>query len=360
MSKRYLVLEDGNFFEGEAFGGSRFSIGRLIFNTDMNGYQRILCDSANSGQIINFTYPLIGNAGINRDGAEGLNPHIFGVIVSDVCDNPSNFTSRLCLDEFLRLKNIPGIKDIDTRHITKKIIKSGTMNACLTDNISNIDVLVEQIKNYREDKSIVSKVSVQKPFHIQNDNEKIIVIDLGSINDIVKELNSKNLDITILPYDVSFEYIVSLNPDGIILSDGPGRPEFIEKTIELCKLLMGNVPIFGIGLGHLVLAKACGCEIKKLKYGHRGNNYPVKNVIEDIIEIVGKNNSYTIDKNNMPSDIRVLYRDINDDTIDGFDSIVKNIMAIQFKPALDSYVNKNKHFAAFYKMIENSKEAKNA
>ncbi len=360
MSKRYLVLEDGSFFEGKAFGGSRFSIGRLVFNTDMNGYQGILCDSANSGHIINFTYPLIGNAGINRDGAESLNPHIFGVIVSDICENPSNFTSRLCLDEFLRLKNIPGIKNIDTRHITKKIIENGSMNACLTDNISNVEVLVEQIKNYLEDENIVSKVSVQKSFHIQNDNEKIIVIDLGSINDIVKELNSKNLDITILPYDVSFEYIGSLNPDGIILSDGPGRPEFIEKTIELCKLIMGNVPIFGIGLGHLVLAKACGCEIEKLKYGHRGSNYPVKNMIDDTVEIVSKNNSYTIDKTKVPSDIRVLYRDVNDDTIDGFDSIVKNITAIQFKPVLDAYINKNKHFETFYKMIRNSKEVKNA
>ena len=120
------------------------------------------------------------------------------------------------------------------------------------------------------------------------------------------------------------------------------------------------MPIFGIGLGHLVLAKACGCEIEELKYGHRGSNYPVKNTIEDKIEIVSKNNGYTIDKNNMPSDIRVLYRDINDDTIDGFDSIVKNIMAIQFKPALDSYVNENKHFAVFYEMIKNSKEVKNA
>lgn len=358
--KRYLVLEDGSFFQGFAFGGDNFRIGRIVFNTSMTGYQRILCDSSYSGQIINFTYPLIGNAGINRDGAESLNPYVFGVVVGENCNYPSNWTSTMSFEDFLSLKDIPGISDLDTRQITKLIREKGNLKAKLTDSIENLVEIVKELREAEEDIKQVEKVSIQKAFHIPNDGKKILVIDLGSINDIVKELNKNNMDITVLPYDVTGDYIMSLKPDGVIYSDGPGRPENILDTLSACSSILGRVPVFGIGLGHLLVGAASGFEIERMKFGFGGANYPVRNLLTNKVEIVAKNNLYTIKRTNSSKDDIVIYEDINNKSVDGLLNKEKFCFSIQFQAGMEFEGSINSRYQVFYDLIEAFKGEENA
>lgn len=362
MTKRYLILEDGSCFEGQAIGSDQFRVGELVFNTSMTGYQEILTDSSYSGQIITMTYPMIGNYGINRDGLGSMAPSIFGFVISEHCEEPSNFRSQMNVDEFLKLRNIPGIKDVDTRMITRYIREKGTMKATLSDSIDDMPKQVEEIKNTALPTNLVEKVSITKPFNIPHEGYRVVVVDFGSVNDILKELNQRKLDITVVPYNITTKSIDFLHIDAIVLSNGPGNPEDLPDVIETIKDLIGKYPILGIGLGHQLLAIASGAKIKKLKVGHRGNNYPVVNTATGKVEIQATNNSYIVDINSLDEDkLKVTYLGLDEGTCEGFEDVKNYIYSIQFHPeAFIDENSKNKIYERFMSIIDDYKGEKNA
>ena len=330
---RYLVLEDGQVFKGKAFGGDNFTIGQLVSNTSMSGYQEILSDNSYVGKIINLTYPMIGSYGITREGFENTNPYIFGLIVGEYTKCPSNWRSEMTLDEYLKLKNIPAIEGIDTRMLSKIINKNDCMKACFADSMDDIEDKIKQLQAYKFEQDATELVSIKKPFRIPNDGDKIVIIDLGSTETIVRELNRRNKDITIVPYNFNAEEILRIHPKGIIISNGPDNINNLENLVETLKNLIDKLPILGIGLGHQVLSLAFGAKLKKLEKSQRGCNYPVIDLSTNRIENVIKNNAYTIDEKSLENlDLEITHKDVNTNTIDGLKSDDKFVNSIQYQP----------------------------
>lgn len=359
--KRYLLLEDKTYFEGDALGSDNFKIGELVFNTNMAGYQEIICDTSYFGQIIVMTYPTIGNYGINRDGFEAVTPSIFGLVVSEHCELPSNFRSQMTLDEFLKMRNVPAITNIDTRMLTRHIRRNGNMKACLTDCIEDLDKQVKQIKNFELPKNLVDLVSIKKPFHIPAAGKRVVLIDYGSINEILKELNIRKMDITVVPYDISLQEIDSLHADAVVLSNGPGNPSDLSEQIDMIKKLIGRYPILGIGLGHQLLALASGAKVEKLKVGHRGANYPVKNIKTGKTKIQISNNSYTVNLESLSkTDLDLAFLGA-DGTCEGLENKEKRLYSVQFYPGQIIGENlSDEIYEKFISIIDEKGEVKNA
>ncbi|MDO5027539.1 MAG: carbamoyl phosphate synthase small subunit [Tissierellia bacterium] len=359
--KRYLLLEDGSYFEGQAFGSNNFRIGELVFNTNMAGYQEIICDTSKCGQIIVMTYPTIGNYGINRDGFETIIPSIFGLVVSEHCEKPSNFRSQMTLDDFLKMRNVPAITDIDTRMVTRHIRKNGSMKAVLTDSLENLDQQVQAIKDFQLPESFLDMVSITKPFHIPASGHRVVLIDFGSINEILKELNLRKMDITVVPYNTTIKEIESLHTDAIVLSNGPGNPNKLTEEIKLASQLIGKYPILGIGLGHQILALASGARVEKLKVGHMGANYPIKNLETGLTQVEITDNSYTVNIESLKNtDLKISYLGA-DNTCEGLENKEKGLYSVQFYPhPIIGDKLSNQVYEKFVSIIEENKEGENA
>lgn len=331
--KRLLILEDGSVFEGIGFGGNSYRMGELIFQTGMSGYQEILSDLSYYGQIVMMTYPAIGNCGINRDDFESLIPNVFGFVVKEYCEEPSNFRCEMTLDSFLKMKDIPGIADIDTREITRKIRNHGVMKAILADEGADVDAIVAQLKTSELPKDGVQRVSTQKPFPIPSRGQKAVMVDIGTKFAVIREFNERDIDLVVVPFDMSAEKILELNPDGVILSGGPGCPDEIPATIASTKELLGKVPLMGIGLGHEVLALACGASVKKMKIGHHGNSIPVRNLKKNKIEFTAQNHGYDLDEESVAgTGIDITYRSLNDASVEGFTHQTYPMISVAFEP----------------------------
>ena len=360
---RYLILEDGSYFKGKAFGGENFNIGKIVSNTSMLGYQEILLDNKNAGKIVTLTYPMIGSYGITREGFENMNPHIFGLIVGEKTDSPSNWKSQMTIDEYLEIKDIPAIEDIDTRMLAKKIKKSGELKATFSDTIENLDSIVNKLKVAELDDNFIEKISVNKPFRISNTGDKILVIDNGCVEEILRELNCRDKDISIVPCNFSSEDILKIHSKGVIISDGPGNAEKMTSQVENIKKLIGNIPLFGIGLGHQLILKALDTKLQKLKYSKRGGNYPVKNILTGRIENVEMNNEYTLVKESLGKDVEISHIDVNSGDIEGIKVQDKFINSVQYKPIYFEN-DKVEEFETFYSNIAkfeiNKKENENA
>ncbi|RGC50861.1 carbamoyl phosphate synthase small subunit [Absiella sp. AM29-15] len=331
--KRLLILEDGSVYEGIGFGGNNYQMGELIFQTGMSGYQEILSDLSYYGQIVMMTYPAIGNCGINRDDFESLIPNVFGFVVKEYCEEPSNFRSDMSLDEFLKMKNIPAIADIDTREITRKIRDNGVMKAMMADEGADVKAIVDMMKHTELPTGGVAKVSTQKPFPIPSRGKKAVMLDIGTKFAVIREFNERDIDLLVVPYNMSAEKIMELQPDGVILSGGPGSPDEIPETIEATKQLLGKVPLLGIGLGHEVLALALGANVKKMKTGHHGNSMPVRNLKKNKIEFTAQNHGYDLDESSIDgTGIEITYRALNDDSVEGFTHNKYELISVAFEP----------------------------
>lgn len=331
--KRLLILEDGSVYEGVGFGGNNYQMGELIFQTGMSGYQEILSDLSYFGQIVMMTYPAIGNCGINRDDFESLIPNVFGFVVKEYCEEPSNFRSDMSLDEFLKMKDIPAIADIDTREITRKIRDHGVMKAMMADEGADVDAIVDMMKQTELPTGGVAKVSTQKPFPIPSRGKKAVMLDIGTKFAVIREFNERDIDLLVVPYNMSADKIMELQPDGVILSGGPGSPDEIPETIEATKQLLGKVPLLGIGLGHEVLALALGANVKKMKTGHHGNSMPVRNLKKNKIEFTAQNHGYDLDESSIDgTGIEITYRALNDDSVEGFTHNKYELISVAFEP----------------------------
>lgn len=331
--KAFLILEDGTIFEGTSIGSTRDMISEIVFNTSMTGYLEVLTDPSYAGQAVTMTYPLIGNYGVTPD-MESKRSWVEGYIVQELSRLPSNFRCEGSLEEFLKKQDIPGIADIDTRALTKLLREKGTMNGMITTN-ENFDkeAVIAKLQQYVIG-DVVSKVTCQEPSVVHGDGFKVALMDFGEKCNIDKSLNKRGCEVTIYPAHTKAAEIISANPDGIMLSNGPGNPEDNRSIIEEIKqLYQSNIPIFAICLGHQLMALACGGKTHRLKYGHRGGNHPVKDLETGRVYITSQNHGYVVDESSLSAEVATpTYRNVNDGTNEGYTYTGKNIFTVQFHP----------------------------
>lgn len=328
----YICLENGQTFKGYRFGAEGEMIGELVFTTGMGGYIETLTDPSYFGQIVMQTFPLIGNYGMIEEDMESKKSYVSAYIVREKCDAPSNFRCQYTLDKFLKDNGIIGIYGVDTREITKIIRESGVMNALITSNPKTLDY--DKIKEYKVTKAVES-VSTVKPELFPSEDHKfnVVLLDYGAKKNIIRELNKRGCNVAVMPYNTKAEDILKLGVDGVMLSNGPGDPSDNTEAVEELKKLIGKIPIFGICLGHQLLALAMGGETTKLKYGHRGVNQPVKNLETGRTYISSQNHGYAVVSESVENNGGVLmYVNANDNTCEGIDYPDKMAFSVQFHP----------------------------
>ncbi|GKX31124.1 carbamoyl-phosphate synthase small chain [Vallitalea longa] len=325
-----LILEDGTVLEGKGFGADTTVCGELVFNTGMTGYTEILTDPSYAGQVVTMTYPLIGNYGINDEDMESSCIRVSGFVVKEYSVNPNHWQCEKDIDTYLKENNIPGIYDIDTRMLTKKIREKGTMKCIITTE--NVDRVLEKLNDYRFPSNIVEQVSRKDIKHIEGSGKKIGVVDLGVKSGIIDQLASLDCDIYIFPYDISSKKIIEYDLDGVLFSNGPGDPKEANIPIETVKEIIGKLPVFGICLGHQIIALALGADTYKLKFGHRGSNHPVMNINTGKVFISSQNHGYAVKESSFTKNMEKTFINVNDNTIEGFSSSYYNIETVQFHP----------------------------
>ena len=332
-----LFLENGLFFKGYALGSIGTTTGELCFNTGMVGYQEILTDPSYCGQLITMTYPHIGNYGTNDQYIESTQIQASGFIVKEGAKYPSNYLSQQSISEYLKQYNIVGIQGVDTRAITRVIREHGAMNAIISSEIFDQSILSEYLENApsMEGLNLAQSVTCDKSYKYSQPDQirfKVVAIDFGIKSNILRLLKQKGCDITVVPANITSNEIKKLNPDGIFLSNGPGDPAAVLDAIKCIKSLLGHYPIFGICLGHQLLALSLGAQTFKLKYGHRGCNHPVKNLITGKVEITSQNHGFAVSNSNLPSNVNVTHLNLNDNTIAGISCSDLKAFSIQYHP----------------------------
>ncbi|SFO61327.1 carbamoyl-phosphate synthase small subunit [Pseudobutyrivibrio sp. JW11] len=331
--KAFLILEDGTVFEGTSIGSTREVVSEIVFNTSMTGYLEVLTDPSYAGQAVCMTYPLIGNYGITDDMESGR-PWPDGFIVRELSRIPSNFRCKGTIQDFLVKHNITGISGIDTRALTKILRDRGTMNGMITTNEHfNFEEIKPKLQAYRTG-DVVSKVTCQEKTVLPGNGKKVALLDFGAKRNIAKSLNDRGCEVTIYPAHTTAKEILAAEPDGIMLSNGPGDPKDCGPIIdEVKKLYDSNVPIFAICLGHQLMALATGLDTHKLKYGHRGGNHPVKDLETGKVYISSQNHGYVVDTDGLDERIAVpAFVNVNDGTNEGLKYTGKNIFTVQFHP----------------------------
>lgn len=331
--KAFLILEDGSVFSGTSIGAKKDMISEIVFNTSMTGYLEVLTDPSYAGQAVVMTYPLIGNYGITPD-MESKKAWPDGYIVRELSRMPSNFRSQGTLQDFLEEQGIPGIAGIDTRALTKLLREKGTMNGMITVNEGyNLAEILPKLRAYTVG-DVVSKVTCEEIYVLPGDGPKVALMDFGAKNHIAQSLNQRGCEVTVYPADTKASEIIHSNPDGIMLSNGPGNPETCISIIEEIKQLSNtNIPIFAICLGHQLMALAHGAKTYKLKYGHRGGNHPVKDLASGRVYISSQNHGYAVDFSTVEKNTaEEAFVNVNDGTNEGLSYIGKSIFTVQFHP----------------------------
>jgi carbamoyl-phosphate synthase small subunit len=363
--KAFLILEDGTVFTGTSIGSRREVISEVVFNTSMTGYLEVLTDPSYSGQAVCMTYPLIGNYGVCGDDQESLRPWLDGYIVRELSRMPSNFRSQDTIQRFLKRYDIPGIAGIDTRALTRKLRESGTMNGMITtDENFRLEEVLPKIKSYRTGNEVELVTRSEPEFYPAGMQEscipdghamavrevpadwegngqgrqgkklRVALLDLGVKENIIRSLQKRGCDVTVYPAWTSAEEILGTHPDGIMLTNGPGDPKDCPNEIrEIRKLYESDTPIFAICLGHQLMALATGSDTKKMKYGHRGGNHPVRDLSTGRVYITSQNHGYVVDTDTVDPRVAVpAYVNVNDQTNEGLKYLNKNIFTVQFHP----------------------------
>ncbi len=356
--KAFLLLEDGTVFEGNSFGMEGKVIGEVVFNTGMTGYQEVLTDPSYCGQIVCMTYPLIGNYGVNIDDIESSKPQVKGFIVREVCKTPSNWRSIEDLNDYLKRNNIIGLEGIDTRALTRILRDNGTMRGTIiTGELGDVETQKAKLSDYVI-KNPVLQVTTKEIKHFKGNGYKIALLDYGLKQNIVRSLTKRGCEVHVYPATATAQEILSINPDGIMLSNGPGDPKDCQHQIDTIRQLVGKKPMFGICLGHQLTALAHNANTEKLKYGHRGCNHPVKDIEKDKTYITSQNHGYTIIEETLDRETMVVsHRNMNDGTIEGIRYKNAPLFTVQFHPEASPGPGDTAYlFDEFIQMIAASKQ----
>lgn len=346
--KACLVLENGTLFTGQSIGFNGYTEGEIVFNTSMTGYQEILTDPSYNGQIVTMTYPLIGNYGCNSQDVESRQPWVEGFVIKELAALPSNWRKQETLVDFLKKHKIVAIQGVDTRKLTKMIRSGGAQRALITTQNDDIKSLQKRVKKIPSivGADLASEVTAEKPYRWREGIYEwpkgysakkkfkyfVVAYDFGIKRNILRSLVSNRIDVLVVPARTSWEEVLKMKPDGVLLSNGPGDPAPIEYAIENIRNLIGKIPIFGICLGHQLLALALGGKTFKLKFGHRGANHPVKNLETGAIEITSQNHGFAVDIDSLKGRAKLTHLNLNDMTSEGLSIKEKFLFSVQYHP----------------------------
>lgn len=324
-----LILENGMEFEGKAFGYLKDTVGEVVFNTSMTGYQETLTDPSYFGQIVTMTYPLIGNYGINLEDLESAFPKVKGFIVREKSNDPSNFRCEMELDGYLIENKIIGLEGIDTRALTKVLRNYGSMKGYITTKDLSLDDIKSHLKEFNNDDAVY-QVSTKEIYRIEGNGPKVAVMDFGVKTNILRSFKERGCDLTVFPATTKADEILKTNPDLVFLSNGPGDPEKLENIIKEVKKIVTEKPVCGICLGHQLLAWAFDGKTSKLKFGHRGSNHPVKDVFTEKVYITSQNHGYYVSE--LPESMEITHISVNDGTTEGMRHKTLPIASVQYHP----------------------------
>ncbi len=361
----FLVLSDGTTFAGRRLGAEGDAIGEVVFNTGMTGYQEILTDPSYAGQLVTLTYPLIGNYGINLDDFQSDRLQPVGLIVREACKNPSNWRSNMTLDELLRERGLVGIQGLDTRALTRHIRSAGVTMGILTSNPDSAASKLKEAHAY-DDEDFVYKVTTRAPYAWGREGReavdlpseslphKVVALDCGLKHNILRRLAALGVRTIVLPATSTADEVMAWSPDGILLSPGPGDPARLAPVIETVKNLLGERPILGICLGNQLMCRALGGETYKLKFGHRGSNHPVKDLLDGSVTITSQNHGYAVNPESLVgTGAEVTQINLNDGTVEGLRHVAHRAMSIQYHPeAAPGPWDSRKYFNQFVDMLK--------
>lgn len=333
--RKKIVFQDGSEFIGYGFGADTERVCEIVFNTAMAGYQEMISDPSFANKIVVMTYPLIGNYGVADEDFEAKASSLGGLVVREYNDIPSNFRYTKTLSEEMEENHIPGIWGVDTREITRKIRDNGSQRVILTNADVPTEKALEIIKNTPVETDAVAKVSCKKRWYSRTTNAKynVVAIDCGIKLNIIRLLNARGCNVTVVPYNTSAKEIIKMNPDGVIISNGPGSPDDVSSIVEVIKELKGKFPLFGIGLGNLLIGVAYGAKADKLKFGHHGGNHPVMNLDTNKVLTVSQGEDYTLNEDSLKNTtLKITHRDILDKTVAGVENVNDKVFSVQFNP----------------------------
>lgn len=332
---RKLILEDGSVFCGYGFGANVQRVCEVVFNTSMTGYQELVSDPSYTDQFVVMTYPLIGNYGITDEDFESRLISVGGLVVRDYNDMPSNFRYTRTLSELLEENGVPGLSGVDTRQLARSIRDLGSRRALIADMDMPVEEALRIIRRTPVPHDAVARVSCKKRWYARTANHRfnVVAVDCGMKLNIVRSLNQRGCNVTIVPHSVTAEEIAFMKPDGVFLSNGPGDPEDATGVIELVKGLRGRYPMFGICLGHQMIALAYGAKTYKLKFGHRGGNHPVKDLATGKIEMTSQNHSYAVDAESVKgTPLQITHINLLDHTVEGIACPQDRVFSVQYHP----------------------------
>ena len=356
-SPAHLVLEDGSVFAGQGFGAEAEAHGEVVFTTSMTGYQEALTDPSFAGQILSMTFPLQGNYGVNRFDTESRRVQVRGFVVREACDLPSHWRSEGTLHDYLASAGIPAIEGVDTRALTRRLRSAGVMMGAITrEEPEQALARLREAPRY-EGSDFVREVSASEPFTWRGRGRRtkynVVVLDLGVKHNILRILRWLGCRATAVPASTSAEEILSLRPDGVVLSPGPGDPALLDYAVATAQGLLGRTPIFGICLGHQVLARAWGASTFKLKFGHRGANHPVRETATDRVTITAQNHGYAVDPDGLPAAVEISHVHLNDGTCEGLRHRELPGFTIQYHSEASPGPHDNRYlFEQFLELVE--------
>ena len=356
----YLVLEDGSIHEGVGFGAEADGLGEVVFNTSMTGYQEVLTDPSYAGQLVTLTYPLVGNYGINPEDFESARIQVGGLIVRENCEQPSHGRSDRTLHEFLASQGIPGIAEVDTRAITRRLRSKGVMLGIITNGDPNASLKRLQDSPAYDDRDYVATVTTPEEYNWNAGDEdlieskyRILVTDCGLKYNILRQLRRRGCEVIVVPAATSAEDLLAMQPSGILFSPGPGDPKLLDYVVDNTRKVLGQIPVMGICLGHQLIARALGADTFKLKFGHRGGNHPVKDLTNGRVYITAQNHGYAVSPNKLPSGLEVSHINLNDQTVEGFRHKSLPLFTIQYHSEASPGPRDNEYlFDQFIEMVE--------